>query len=285
MEQINENNLLYDEENDCYYYYSEEDDCYYLCEEESEENIVDDKDEESIKDEKSKQDALKNLFYFLIFKKWWMIVASAFIAGILSSVYSFYFAIPIYSSTAQIIIIKSIPGVTVDLNEYKADTLLTKDATQILKSDLVLNAVIKGLAIDDKYTAEKIRKNLTVSAHIDTRIIKISYENPSAEMSARITNSIGENFITVFNAYLAPKSNIDVGYSKIMQSAVINESPVKPNILFNIVIAMLIGAVISTTLLIIIELLDKRIKSPERIVLITNKNILGTIPLILDDES
>lgn len=284
MEQINENNLLYDEENDCYYYYNEEDDCYYLCAEENEDSIAD-QDEEMSKDEKDKQDALKNLFYFLIIKKWWMIVASAFILGILASVYSFYFAIPIYSSSSKVIIIKSIPGVTIDLNEYKADTLLTKDATQIMKSDMVLDGVIKALAIGDKYTAEKIRKDLKVSAYVDTRIISISYENPSAEMSAKITNSIGANFITAFNAYLAPNSNIDVVYSKILQTAVINESPVKPNIIFNILIAMLFGAIVSTLLLITIEFFDKRIKSPERIVLISNKTILGIVPLIMDDET
>lgn len=284
MEQINENNLLYDEENDCYYYYNEEDDCYYLCAEENEDNIAD-QGEEMSRDEKDKQDALKNLFYFLIIKKWWMIVASAFITGILASVYSFYFATPIYSSASKIIIIKSIPGVTTDLNEYKADTLLTKDATQIMKSNLVLDGAISELAIGNKYTAEKIRKDLKVNAYIDTRIISISYENPSAELSAKIINSIGANFITAFNSYLAPKSNVDVGYSKILQTAVINENPVKPNIIFNIVIAMLLGLFVSATLLIIIELLDKRIKSPERIVLISNKSILGIVPLIMDDEA
>lgn len=216
----------------------------------------------------------KYLFFVLI-KKWWIIVLIAIVSGIIAAVYSFFFAKPIYSAEATMYLYsKTSEGVS--YSQLTASELLVKDSLELIKSNRVLETAIKKMTGTIKPSVSSLKSNTFVSAGTDTRIIKVRVEDVNAEDTKTYANAIAKSFVDEMpNIVGSDYGNNDI--VNILDEAVKPGSPIKPNKIMNILIAVVIGIFSGAVLLFILEKIDDTLKSPEKVKAISGLPILGAI--------
>ena len=121
-----------------------------------------------------------------------IVVVLVAVSGI--AVYDLNFKKPVYQSNTTIVIARSGNDGTsaATLNDINASQKLASTYSEIAKSELVLNKVIKDLDLDTDVKA--LSKDITVKPVEDTSIISVSVKNLDAEKSAVITNEIAKVF-------------------------------------------------------------------------------------------
>lgn len=225
----------------------------------------------------------REFLLYVLLRRWWIICLCSLVAGIFVSMYNFYFAVPIFSSSTKIIITKSNYGENVSLVDLTASVKLVKDAAFIVKSDNVLKKAIDSLELTNTLTPDSLRKNLYITAITDTRILNITVENTSAEMSAKLANAIAVNFKAVFEDFLITNKYSYIQFCYTLEKANMNATPVKPNIPLNISLALIIGLLFGFIVIFVIELFDDRILAPEKVAFLSGLDTIAVIP-VLDSE-
>ena len=147
---------------------------------------------------------------------------------------------------------------------------MVKDYREIILSQDVLEKVATDLKLDlpSKGLASKIK--VTVPA--DTRIVSISVTDRAPEEASRIANSLRE---------VAAQKIISV--TRVSDVTTLEEarpatSPSSPNIRRNTMIGFLAGAVVMIVAVLLIELLDTRVKRPEDVEDVMQIALLGVVP-------
>lgn len=137
---------------------------------------------------------LKDFFSYLKHYIWAFILVTALaVTGV-----AFYDSVikkPIYQASTTIVIAKSSDGAsnsTTTLNDVNASQKLTTTYSEIAKSELVLNQVVKRL--DLPMTGKELSKNVTVKPVEDTSILNVQVKDLDPKEAARITNEIAEVF-------------------------------------------------------------------------------------------
>ena len=208
----------------------------------------------------------------VLWKRKFLIVLAAIIAGLAAFAYSSFVIKPQYTSTTRIYVVNrnqaDKPGLT--NQDLQAGLYLVKDYREIILSQDVLEKVVvdQSLAMDAKTLGRKV--SVTVPA--DTRIVSISVRDGKPEEASRIANALRE---------VAAQKIISV--TKVSDVTTLEEarpatSPSSPNIRRNTMIATLAGAGFVTVIVLLVELLDDRVKRPEDIEEVMHISLLGVIP-------
>ncbi|MEG0228023.1 MAG: protein-tyrosine kinase, partial [Lachnospiraceae bacterium] len=161
-------------------------------------------------------------------------------------------------------------------SDLQTSTLLTKDYQQLITSRAVLNQVIEDENLDMTY--QELLGAVTVNTPVDTRIVEILVSNPDPKMAQDIANSVR----TVAADHI----------QKVMDSQAVNTvdeanlatHPSKPSILKNTVIGGLLGIFLAIGIVVIIFLLDDRIRSVEDIEQYLGLGVLGSIPIMTEEK-
>ena len=147
---------------------------------------------------------------------------------------------------------------------------MVKDYREIILSQDVLEKVVadQKLNIDAKTLARKVQ--VTVPA--DTRIVSISVRDSLPEEASRIANALRE---VASQKIIAVTRVSDV---TTLEEARPAQSPSSPNIRRNTILGFGAGAGLVIVVVLIIELLDDRVKRPEDIEEVMHLSLLGVIP-------
>ena len=208
----------------------------------------------------------------ILWKRKLLIVLVAFVTGAVAFAYSSFIVKPEYTSTTRIYVVNrnqgDKPGLT--NQDLQAGSYLVKDYREIILSQGVLEKVATDLKLDlpPKDLAGKIK--VTVPA--DTRIVSISVTDRLPEEASRIANSLRE---------VAAQKIISV--TRVSDVTTLEEarpatSPSSPNIRRNTMIGFLAGAVVMIVTVLLIELLDTRVKRPEDVEDVLQIALLGVVP-------
>lgn len=208
----------------------------------------------------------------VLWKRKFLIVLAAIIAGLAAFAYSSFVIQPQYTSTTRIYVINrnqaDKPGLT--NQDLQAGSYLVKDYREIILSQGVLEKVVaeQSLAMDAKTLGRKV--SVTVPA--DTRIVSISVRDGKPEEASRIANALRE---------VAAQKIISV--TKVSDVTTLEEarpatSPSSPNIRRNTMMATVAGVGFVTVIVLLVELLDDRVKRPEDIEEVMHLSLLGVIP-------
>lgn len=208
----------------------------------------------------------------ILWKRKLLIVLVAFVTGAVAFAYSSFIVKPEYTSTTRIYVVNrnqgDKPGLT--NQDLQAGSYLVKDYREIILSQGVLEKVATDLKLDlpPKDLAGKIK--VTVPA--DTRIVSISVTDRLPEEASRIANSLRE---------VAAQKIISV--TRVSDVTTLEEarpatSPSSPNIRRNTMVGFLAGAVVMVVTVLLIELLDTRVKRPEDIEDVMQIALLGVVP-------
>ncbi|MDB6209094.1 capsular polysaccharide biosynthesis protein CpsC [Streptococcus oralis] len=208
----------------------------------------------------------------ILWKRKVLIALVAIVTGVVAFAYSSFIVKPEYTSTTRIYVVNrnqgDKPGLT--NQDLQAGSYLVKDYREIILSQDVLEKVATDLKLDlpSKGLASKIK--VTVPA--DTRIVSISVTDRAPEEASRIANSLRE---------VAAQKIISV--TRVSDVTTLEEarpatSPSSPNIRRNTMIGFLAGAVVMIVTVLLIELLDTRVKRPEDVEDVMQIALLGVVP-------
>lgn len=213
---------------------------------------------------------------FHLFKILWkrkiLIALVAIVAGALAFAYSAFIVKPEFTSTTRIYVVNrnqgDKPGLT--NQDLQAGSYLVKDYREIILSQDVLEKVTSNLKLDlsPKALASKVK----VTVPVDTRIVSISVNDRVPEEASRIANSLRE---------VAAEKIISI--TRVSDVTTLEEArpataPSSPNIRRNTIIGLLGGTAFMVIAVLIVELLDTRVKRPEDIEDVMQIALLGVVP-------
>ena len=211
---------------------------------------------------------LLELFYVLR-KNIAVIALSSIIGMALLGVYSFVIAKPVYESTAKIYILSQSTSLT-SFADIQISSSLAKDYEEMIFSRPVVTQVAKNLNLD--YDYEELKDKLTVTNPTDTRVLSISIRSNDVKEARDLANE----FATVAKRSIA--EIMDTDEPTLFEKAVINEDPVKPEKLKNMIIGFLLGFIIACAVVIIRYMINDSIKNEEDIERYLGLNTLASIP-------
>ena len=208
----------------------------------------------------------------VLWKRKFLIVLAALVAGLAAFAYSSFVIQPQYTSTTRIYVVNrnqaDKPGLT--NQDLQAGSYLVKDYREIILSQDVLEKVVadQNLTMDAKTLGRKV--SVTVPA--DTRIVSISVRDGNPEEASRIANALRE---------VAAQKIISV--TRVSDVTTLEEarpatSPSSPNIRRNTMMTTIAGVGFVTVIVLLVELLDDRVKRPEDIEEVMHISLLGVIP-------
>ena len=208
----------------------------------------------------------------VLWKRKFLIALVALVAGVTAFAYSSFVIKPQYASTTRIYVVNrnqaDKPGLT--NQDLQAGSYLVKDYREIILSQDVLEKVVadQNLTMDAKTLGRKV--SVTVPA--DTRIVSISVRDGKPEEASRIANALRE---------VAAQKIISV--TRVSDVTTLEEarpatSPSSPNIRRNTMMATIAGVGFVTVIVLLVELLDDRVKRPEDIEEVMHISLLGVIP-------
>ena len=208
----------------------------------------------------------------ILWKRKFLIALVAIVTGVVAFAYSSFIVKPEYTSTTRIYVVNRNQGDKSGLTnqDLQAGSYLVKDYREIILSQDVLEKVATDLKLDlpSKGLASKIK--VTVPA--DTRIVSISVTDRAPEEASRIANSLRE---VAAQKIISVTRVSDV---TTLEGARPATSPSSPNIRRNTMIGFLAGAVVMIVTVLLIELLDTRVKRPEDVEDVMQIALLGVVP-------
>lgn len=213
-----------------------------------------------------------------IVKKWWILIAVfVFVSVICSGIVSFYFLHNVYEASAVMII--SSPQDTqgsaqLTLNDYTLNLRLVDSYKVLCKTETVLSQVMAETELP--MTLEALSKEITVSAENDTEIINISVQDKDPNTAALIANAVAVVFVREIPQIMR-MNNV-----QIIDKAIPNPVPVKPNKMMIIAISGLLGLIISIAIAFLIDYFDVSIKTPEQLAALVGAPVLGNIPHMME---
>lgn len=214
--------------------------------------------------------SLKELFATLR-KRLKLIVIITIVAGLLSGIYSYFILTPMYQVSTQLLV-----------NQKKAENAASFNAGEI-QTNLQLintyNVIIKSPAILDIVASEldmstgQLNAKISVSSQEDSQVINLVVQDTDPQRAATIANTTAE----VFQQQIPQIMNAD--NVKILAKAVATENmgPVSPQPLLNIMIALVVGLILSVGLAFLLEYIDNTIKTEKDVEKRLELPLLGVI--------
>ncbi|MCK4026011.1 YveK family protein [Streptococcus iners] len=204
-----------------------------------------------------------------IWRKKILIVLTAFLGAMLAFAFSSFLVTPQYDSTTRIYVVSQNveAGAGLTNQELQAGSYLVKDYKEIILSQDVLTKVQTELGL-----TESIKEKIAVSIPVDTRIVSISVRDADPNEAARIANGL---------RVVAAQKIIEV--TKVsdvttLEEAVPAEEPSTPRTKRNIVLGLLAGGFLAVALVLVVEVLDDRVKRPQDIEEVLGMPLLGVVP-------
>ena len=208
----------------------------------------------------------------VLWKRKWIIVLAALVAGVVSFAYSSFVIKPQYTSTTRIYVVNrnqaDKPGLS--NQDLQAGAYLVKDYREIILSQDVLEKVVT----DQKLTmdAKTLGKKVSVTVPTDTRIVSISVRDVKPEEASRIANALRE---------VAAQKIISI--TRVSDVTTLDEarpatSPSSPNIRRNTMMSVIVVTGLVILVVLLVELLDDRVKRPEDIEEVMQLSLLGVVP-------
>lgn len=207
---------------------------------------------------------LMELFHALL-RRWYLILICGFLGAAAAFGYTKIRIVPQYEASSMIYILEA-SDINLSLSKQ-----LTVDFATLAKSRPVVEKVIDELELNATY--EQLVSTITIANPSDTSILKISVRNPDPELACEISNAMSDATAErVASVMMTDKP------SKV-EDAVVPQYPISPNVKKNVMMGGMFGIVVMAGILVVMYLLDDRIKSEEDIERYLGLTTLASIPI------
>ncbi|PKZ96713.1 Wzz/FepE/Etk N-terminal domain-containing protein [Streptococcus parasanguinis] len=208
----------------------------------------------------------------VLWKRKFSIILVALVFAIAAFGYSAFLAKKEYQSTSRIYVVsrQNQDNNALTNSDLQAGAYLVKDYREIILSQNVLSQAIEELKLD--MTPAELSKKISVSVPTDTRILSITAKDGDPKEAARIANGLrnvaAEKIISVTKV-----SDVTT-----LDEAEVPQSPSSPNIRRNVLLGFVAGVGLMVVLLVVVEVLDDRVKRPEDVEELMGLPLLGVVP-------
>ena len=225
---------------------------------------------------------LKELFNIFWHKKI-EILLIVLIFGVIGVIYTMGFVTPMYSASTTLVLASSgknenLPdtGITTSTaTEVTVNSKLVSTYSELVKSKNILRQVISNLNM--KIEEDTLRKNITVSSVKDTELIQITVKNEKPSYASQIANEIAKVFTEKV------KEIYKIENVQIVDEAEVPNEPSNINHKKDVAIFALIGLVVSIGYVLLLNMLDTTVKTPEDIEEGLKLPVLAVIPVYETD--
>ncbi|MEL4107009.1 Wzz/FepE/Etk N-terminal domain-containing protein [Oscillospiraceae bacterium WX1] len=217
---------------------------------------------------------------FLIFRKnlFWILLAMLLGGGVSFSIFHFLVT-PKYVATTSLYVFSNADRTldAITSSELTASQELVNTYIVVLKSDTVLEKVISTLNLS--MTPDDIRAMMSAGAIDATEAFRVSITSSDAREAQMIANTI---------AAVAPAEIIRVvkaGGVEVIDYAKQPDKPSSPHVLFNTLLGVLAGFVVSFGFRIAAVWFDTRVHGEEDLQQLFTIPVLGTVPSLAAAQS
>ncbi|MEK4129148.1 Wzz/FepE/Etk N-terminal domain-containing protein [Solibacillus sp. FSL W8-0474] len=215
----------------------------------------------------------------IIKKRIWLIITLIVISCVISAGISFYALTPIYQAQTQILVNQKITSEEgYSWQSMDTDLRLINTYNVIITSPAILSSVIEKLNLD--VTPAQLTKQISLSNESESKVVNIRVEDTNQTKAVEISNTLAE----IFKEQIPQLMSVD--NVSILSAATLSDKPipVKPNKILNIMFGGLIGLMLGTCLVFLLELLDNTIKSESDAETFLNLPVIGIIDVIADEK-
>ena len=223
-------------------------------------------------------------YYKLFKKKAWILILGIVLGGVISGLITSNLIDPIYQAKTTIIIdTKNSTETTYD-NVYGSNNKIQGQVTEgdinfsskiagtympILKSRKVIDKVINQLNLNMSY--EYLSQCITTTQVNQGQIIDIEVRSKDPKMSYDVANTLPK----VFSEELEKLTKFDG--VQVIDSAIMPQNQVYPNVQQNKMIGAMLGLAIAILLVLIVDYLDNKLKTPQDIEEYLELPLLGVV--------
>ncbi|ADE68162.1 MULTISPECIES: YveK family protein [Priestia] len=220
--------------------------------------------------------SLRELFAVLR-KRLWLIVLITIVAATVSAVISFFVLTPVYQSKTQILVNQAKSDEQLyNMQAVQTNIQLINTYNDIITSPVILDKVIKELKLDG--SGQSLSGKIQVINAKDSQVVQIVVQDTNAKRATDIANTTA----SVFQKEVPKIMNVD--NVKVLSKATVGESssPVKPQPLLNVAIAIVVGLMLGIGLSFLLEYLDNTLKTEQDIENILELPVMGVVTTIKD---
>ncbi|MCK2016891.1 YveK family protein [Peribacillus frigoritolerans] len=217
--------------------------------------------------------SIKDIFKTLK-KRWKLIMLLTLIAALISGSISYFLLTPVYQSSTQILVNQKQSENQLDSTQIRSNIDMINTYSVIIKSPAILEKVIDELELDQ--SADQLSQKITINSQENSQVFSLTVQDNNPAKAVEIANTVS----SIFQKEI--KDIMKVDNVSILAKAEIKEnpSPVKPNPIFNIAIAVLAGLMAGIGLAFLLEYLDNTIKDEDDIERLLDLPLLGSIQKI-----
>ena len=211
--------------------------------------------------------------FYLLRKLWsrkFFIIFIALAVGIIALLGSIFFIKPKYTSTTRIYVVSRSSDSSLTNQDLQAGSYLVNDYKEVITSNEVLSSVISQENLSLSTT--ELSNMISVNIPTDTRVISISVEDTDAQEASDIANTIREV------AAEKIKSVTKVDDVTTLEAAEVASKPSSPNIKRNAALGALVGGFLAIVGILVLEVLDDRVRRPEDVEEVLGMTLLGVVP-------
>lgn len=209
----------------------------------------------------------------IIIKKWWLILLLTVIGFGTAYIYTVKYVTPVYEANTVLYIGQeggSLGSIDVSLGQLNANSQLLVDYKQIASTRLVVNEVIKNLGLNISY--DEFKNNVIIESVLDSRLFTVGFRHSDPQVAKQIADELAKQ-LTVAVLQIVGVENI-----RILDQALVPQSPISPNVLLNAVIGGMLGFFISLFVIILMFLMNDTVMNEEDIERLIGVSVLGDIP-------
>jgi capsular polysaccharide biosynthesis protein len=200
-----------------------------------------------------------------------LIISLAIIAALIAFLVSSFVISPTYEASTQVLVApKESQNNMIDSGQIQSSVTLVNTYRVIIQSPAILEQVQENVM----GAPESISNLITVNSEQNSQVINIKVQHTNPVLATDIANEISD----VFSKEVPELMSVD--NVKVLSNASVPMSPVKPNILLNTAIAMVLGVMIGIAIAFLKVVLDRRIKTEQDVENILELPVLGSIPVI-----
>lgn len=215
----------------------------------------------------------------VVISKLAIIIIVGIIFGLATFVYTKFFVRPTYVSQASLYVLnKQNTNSTTTYSDLQTSTQLTQDYMVLVKSRTVLEKVIDELGINMTYG--QLYNMITVTNKTNTRILDISVAGHDQyqvkEIAEKVAVVSGDSICSI----------MQIEKCDVFDHAVVPAAPSAPNVMRNVIIAVVIGMVLTIAVVVVRFLLNDTITTSDDVERYLGLSTLALIPFSeeLDDS-
>ncbi len=204
-------------------------------------------------------------------KRWKTIILLTILAPLISGAITYYLLTPVYQGTTLILVNQKNSENQIDLSQLSDNVELINTYGVIIKSPAILGKVIDNLNLTQ--SVDQLNSRITINSQENSQVFSLTVEDSDASRAVEIANAVSRTFQNEIEGIMRVDNVSILAEAELKE----NPTPVKPNMFFNVAIALIVGLMGGMGIALLIELLDTTLKDDHDVITYLGLPVLGSI--------